>query len=139
MAATRNSGARAANGERLFFVDADTTINSRALASALRAMERGAVGGLGAKWVSKDESIPLYARLLLIFLAFAPKLVGFTGGAFMFCTRDAFHAAGGFDERLHWAEEGGFALALNRQGRFFVPCNLSLLREGASEGYPESN
>jgi hypothetical protein len=89
------------------FVDADTTINSRALASALRAMERVCGGGLGAKWVSKDESIPLYARLLLIFLAFAPKLVGFTAALSLFCTRDAFHGRRRFDERLHWAEEGG--------------------------------
>jgi glycosyltransferase involved in cell wall biosynthesis len=33
IAATRNSGGRAAHGERLFFVDADTTINARAVAS----------------------------------------------------------------------------------------------------------
>src|SRR5262249_32992499 len=47
IAATRNSGARASRGERLFFVDADTTINSRAVTSALRAMDKGAVGGGG--------------------------------------------------------------------------------------------
>src|SRR5258705_13489613 len=32
IAATRNSGGRAAAGEQLFFVDADTTINPRAVA-----------------------------------------------------------------------------------------------------------
>src|SRR6185503_16812179 len=37
IAATRNSGARAASGERIFFVDADTVINARVLAAALRA------------------------------------------------------------------------------------------------------
>ena len=36
IAATRNSGARAAHGERLFFVDADTTITSRAVAAAYK-------------------------------------------------------------------------------------------------------
>jgi glycosyltransferase involved in cell wall biosynthesis len=45
IAATRNAGARAATGERLFFVDADTIINSRVVASALRCMDKGAVGG----------------------------------------------------------------------------------------------
>jgi len=35
IAATRNAGGRAAQGERLFFVDADTTINSHAVAEAL--------------------------------------------------------------------------------------------------------
>jgi glycosyltransferase involved in cell wall biosynthesis len=57
IAATRNSGARAATGERLFFVDADTTINPRAVASALRAMDKGAVGG-GAP-VRFDGAAPL--------------------------------------------------------------------------------
>src|SRR5688572_25807884 len=39
IAATRNSGGRAARGDRLFFVDADTTINTRAVAAALRYMD----------------------------------------------------------------------------------------------------
>ena len=52
IAATRNSGARAARGERFFFIDADTTINARAVASALRSMDKGAVGG-GAMICSK--------------------------------------------------------------------------------------
>src|SRR5579864_3101988 len=45
IAATRNSGGRAATGGRFFFVDADTTINPRAVASALRYLDKGAVGG----------------------------------------------------------------------------------------------
>src|SRR5438445_9468244 len=45
IAATRNSGGRAARGDQLFFVDADTTINPRTVASALRCMDKGAAGG----------------------------------------------------------------------------------------------
>jgi glycosyltransferase involved in cell wall biosynthesis len=45
IAATRNSGGRAARGEYLIFVDADTIVNPRAVAFALRAMDNGAVGG----------------------------------------------------------------------------------------------
>src|SRR3954470_20431202 len=41
IAATRNSGGRAGRGERIFFVDADTTINPRAIASALKRMDKG--------------------------------------------------------------------------------------------------
>jgi glycosyltransferase involved in cell wall biosynthesis len=40
IAATRNAGASVAQGGRLFFVDADTTINPRVVASALRWMDK---------------------------------------------------------------------------------------------------
>jgi glycosyltransferase involved in cell wall biosynthesis len=121
IAATRNSGGRAAHGDRLFFVDADTTINPRIVASALRSMDKDAVGGGGATWLGKGEIVPLYVRLIAVLGMFVAKLIGFTGGAFMFCTREAFNTTGGFDERLYWSEECGFALALKRQGRFVVP------------------
>jgi glycosyltransferase involved in cell wall biosynthesis len=120
ISATRNSGGRAAQGEFLFFVDADTTCNPRAVASALRAMERGAVGGGAPTWVDSGEAVPVYAKLLGPVSVVFPKLAGFTGGAFMFCTREAFRAVGGFNERLFWAEEGSFALALKREGKFVV-------------------
>jgi glycosyltransferase involved in cell wall biosynthesis len=118
IAATRNSGGRAARGERLFFVDADTTINAPAVASALRYMDRGAVGGGGP--VLFDGNVPLYVRLWAWAGVIAVKFAGFTGGAFMFCTRAAFQVTGGFDERFYWAEEGTFALRLKREGWFVV-------------------
>src|SRR5262245_49868306 len=77
IAATRNSGGRAALGERLFFVDADTTINSRVVAAAMRAMDRGAAGG-GAL-ARFEDAVPLYARLLLWWLNLIMRLVGMTG------------------------------------------------------------
>jgi glycosyltransferase involved in cell wall biosynthesis len=120
IAATRNSGGRAANGERLFFVDADTTINAEAVASALQKMDKGTVGGGAPVWLGKEEIVPLYIRLVSFLSVIFAKLGGFTGGAFMFCTKEAFRATGGFNERLYWAEEGGFALALKREGRFVV-------------------
>ena len=120
IAATRNSGARAANGDRFFFVDADTTINARAVASALRQMDKGAVGGGGPVWLGKNESVPMYIRLVAFLTIVLAKLGGFTGGAFMFCTSEAFRATGGFNERLYWSEEGDFTLALKREGRFAV-------------------
>jgi glycosyltransferase involved in cell wall biosynthesis len=123
IAATRNSGARASIGEQLFFVDADTTINPAAVASALRAMDKGAVGGGAPTWLGKGEVVPLYIWLLGYVSVVGTKLIGFTGGAFMFCTRQAFQATGGFNERMFWGEEGGFAMALKREGRFVVVLN----------------
>jgi glycosyltransferase involved in cell wall biosynthesis len=118
IAATRNSGARAAYGNQLFFVDADTTINPRTVAAAVRYMDKGAAGGGAA--ALPDGAVPLYIQLIGIMSLVGSKLLGFTGGAFMFCTREGFHATGGFDERLFWAEEGAMVMALKSQGRFRV-------------------
>jgi len=120
IAATRNAGARAAHGERIFFVDADTTVNPRAIIVALQQMHQGAVGGGAPVWLPRNEIVPLYIWLVAVAALFGAKLLGFTGGAFMFCTRTAFQATGGFDENLYWSEENSFALALKREGRFFV-------------------
>lgn len=117
IAATRNSGARAAQGELLFFVDADTALNSGALAAALRALENGAAGGAAP---ARFDAAPLYAHLLLWWLGLLMRLPGMGGGAFMFCTRKAFVATGGFDERLFGAEDAAMCWALKRQGRFVV-------------------
>ena len=118
IAATRNSGAHVALGEQLFFVDADTTIHSRALAAALRAMDNGAAGG--AAPTRFDAAAPLYAHLLLWCVGLLMRLPGMAGGAFMFCTREAFVATGGFDEKLFAAEDVAMCWALKRQGRFVL-------------------
>jgi cellulose synthase/poly-beta-1,6-N-acetylglucosamine synthase-like glycosyltransferase len=118
IAATRNAGGRTAHGSRLFFVDADTVINHRVVVSALRHLDHGAAGG-GAP-ARFEGPVPLYAHLLMWWLGFLMRLGGMTGGAFMFCTRDAFRATGGFDERLFGAEDAAMCWALKREGRFVV-------------------
>ncbi|HTB64186.1 MAG TPA: glycosyltransferase [Opitutales bacterium] len=118
IAGTRNAGARASRGERLIFVDADTIINTRALQAALRAFERGAVGG--GSLARFEGPVPLYAKLLLFWLGFFMRVSGISSGAFMFCTRAAFDAVGGFDERMFGGEDAAMSAALQRQGCFVV-------------------
>lgn len=116
IAATRNAGGQAAHGEILFFVDADTVANERAVRAALRAIDRGAVGG-GAP-VYFDGGAPLYARLLLLWLGIFMRIAALSGGAFLFCRRETFQAIGGFDERLYGAEDVAMCWSLKRHGRF---------------------
>jgi len=118
IAATRNSGARAARGEHLFFVDADTVVDGTVLRAALAELRSGAVGGGAA--VRFDGTLPLYARVLTPLLARIFRMTRMACGCFVFCTRGAFDAAGGFDEKLFGAEELAFSRALRRLGRFVV-------------------
>jgi glycosyltransferase involved in cell wall biosynthesis len=118
IAATRNAGARAAVGDLLFFVDADTVVPPRALRAAVRALRRGAVGGGSA--VRFDGRLPTYAAVLERLLPPILYAFGLAAGCFLFCTRRAYHAAGGFNERMYWGEEVAFGRRLKRQGRFVI-------------------
>jgi len=118
IAATRNSGAREANGDWLIFVDADTLVSEAVVRSAVEALRSGAVGGGAA--VEFDGTVPLYARLLLPVLVRSFRWAGLAAGCFLFCTRNAFAAVGGFDEAFYGAEELVMSRALKRHGRFVV-------------------
>jgi glycosyltransferase involved in cell wall biosynthesis len=118
IAATRNAGARAASGDLLIFVDADTVVDEAVVRAAIEAIGRGAVGGGCA--IRFDGRLPLYARVLLSVTLPIYRALGVAGGCFLFCTREAFAAAGGFDEGLFGAEELVMSRALHRQGRFAV-------------------
>ncbi len=118
ISATRNSGARAASGELLVFVDADTLINREVLLRAIEAVTQGAVGG-GAT-VHFDGHVPLYAKALLPLLTALMRQTRLAAGCFVFCTRSAFEAAGGFDERLFGAEEIALSAALKKLGAFVI-------------------
>ncbi len=118
ISATRNSGARLASGDLLVFVDADTLINREVLQRALEAVAHGAVGG-GAT-VHFDGHVPPYAKALLPLLTLFMRSTRLAAGCFVFCTRPAFEAAGGFDERLFGAEEIALSVALKKVGRFVI-------------------
>lgn len=118
IAATRNAGAREAIGDKLIFVDADTVVSEQVVRTAIEAMNKGAAGGGSA--VSFDGRLPRYAELVHPTLVRLFRATGLACGCFLFCTRRAFEAAGGFDEKLFASEEIAMSRALKRQGRFVV-------------------
>lgn len=118
IAATRNSGARAALGDYLFFIDADTLITPRYLQSALNSLDKGAAGGGGVP--AFDKPLPPWFYLgYPIFLA-TILILKQPGGSSLFCTRAAYEATGGFDENYYAAEDALMVMALKRQGRFVL-------------------
>jgi len=118
IAATRNSGARAALGEWIIFVDADTIVTGRAVRSTLRELRRGAAGG-GAP-VRFDGEIPWHARLALPSLMLLFRLAGMAAGCYLYCTRQAFDRTGGFNESFYASEELWMSAAIKRVGRFVI-------------------
>jgi glycosyltransferase involved in cell wall biosynthesis len=118
IAATRNSGARDAKGHAFVFVDADTVVNGAVVRAAVEALRSGAVGG-GCE-LRFDGRLPIWARLMVSSFQPLYRVGRLASGSFLFCTRQAFEAVGGFDETLFAAEEAAMSRALHRQGRFVV-------------------
>jgi glycosyltransferase involved in cell wall biosynthesis len=118
IAATRNSGAREAQGEWLIFVDADTLVNEAVVRAAVEAFREGAMGGGAA--VEFDGAVPLYATLVLSMVVRAFRSARLAAGCFLFCTRGAFAAVGGFDEAFYGAEELVISRSLARHGKFVI-------------------
>ena len=90
-------------------------------ASTLKAMQevlqKGATGG-GAR-IDFDR-LPALARLAFKAFTFLYHLLGLAGGCFLFARRDAFRAAGGFDEQYFASEEVHLSRALKKQGQFVI-------------------
>src|SRR5947208_7617936 len=99
IAAARNAGARAAGGEYLFFVDADTRITRTHITEAIAALKAGYAGGSAR--VAVDGFVPLWGRVFV--RLFCSLYFGFNlgAGAFLFPTQGTFTAIGAFvDQHL---------------------------------------
>ncbi len=118
IAATRNAGARDATGDVLFFVDADTLVDQAVVSAALEAMRQGAAGGGAA--VRLCGNVARHERWVAMCLAWLFRATRIAPGCFLFCTRAAFDAVGGFDENYYAGEDVAISRALARHGRFVI-------------------
>ena len=118
IAAARNAGGRVAQGEYLFFIDADTRINRAHVSGGIAALEGGYAGGSAR--VEMDGFVPIWGRLLL--RGFSSLYFGLNlgAGAFLFTRRRNFDLVGGFDEQYFAGEEVYFSLELKKLGGFKV-------------------
>jgi glycosyltransferase involved in cell wall biosynthesis len=112
----RNAGAKAARGDYLVFVDADTRLPAPVLVAALDNLQRGDCCGGGAL-VSFDRPITGFARHLLCFWHWLARRYGLAAGCFIYCLREAFQAIGGFNERVYASEEVWFSRRLVSWGK----------------------
>ncbi|MCI4354922.1 MAG: glycosyltransferase, partial [Thermoplasmata archaeon] len=114
IAAARNAGGRAARGEIVGFVDADTQIHPGTFDAIEKALasERIVGGATGITLERWSLGLAVTSAVLLP----AVWLTGFDTGV-VFCRRSDFEATGGYNEKLRAAEDVGFLLALRRVGK----------------------
>lgn len=115
IAAVRNAGAAAANGEILTFVDADSLIHPNTFNVIDNAISSGKVvaGSTGVKLDSMSPGIALtyYGFMLPMIL-----ITGMDTGV-VFCRRSDFFKIGGYNEEKLFAEDVDFLVRLKLLGR----------------------
>jgi glycosyltransferase involved in cell wall biosynthesis len=114
----RNAGAAVATGDTLVFVDADTFVTPAHVRGVVEAMKGGAVGGGSA--ARFDEPVPFYAQFMIRAMGPVFRVLRLAAGSFLFCSKAAFDAVGGFDPALYVSEEITLSRKLNRRGKFVV-------------------
>jgi len=112
--AARNGGARAARGEILCFIDADSALHPQTFDAIDRTIKtnRYVWGVTGSTLERKSFA------LMVTYCLFMPMvmLTGIDTGL-SFCRREDFEAVGGYDENRLYAEDVILPLALRRLGR----------------------
>jgi glycosyltransferase involved in cell wall biosynthesis len=114
IAAARNGGGHAALGEIVCFIDADSAVHPQTFDAIDRAICSGRYVGGSTGLTLERKSFGLLATYCL-----GAPLVLLTGmdSGVVFCRREDFEAAGGYDETRLYAEDLVFLMALRRLGK----------------------
>lgn len=117
----RNTGARAATGSWLIFVDADSHPSCELFDAVAREIESGRTLA-GGSTVRLDES-RFWAQLMVRGWNALSRTLRWAAGSFIFCEATAFWNVGGFNEELFVSEELDLSRRLKRlkaRGRFVI-------------------
>lgn len=114
IAAARNGGARAATGEVLCFVDADTVVHPKTFHEIDRVLRSGRciAGATGARMERMSPGIAVTWTVVWPMV----QILGIDTGV-VFCRAADFAAVGGYRESLLAAEDVDFLFRLKRLGR----------------------
>lgn len=111
----RNTGAAAADGDWLLFLDADTLPSHRLLAHARAVMASGrhVAGGALLDW----ETDVLWANCAAEVWNAISVAMHWAAGSFIFARTDVFRSLGGFNQELYVSEELDLSTRLNRAAK----------------------
>lgn len=98
------------------FVNADTVVR-KAIQRGGRTSTQGRGGGCSVRF---DRRVPPFAVLVDLVLRLVSQPTGLAAGCSLYCPREAYDVAGGFDEALFATEAGGLARRRKRMGLFVV-------------------
>jgi glycosyltransferase involved in cell wall biosynthesis len=112
IARARNSGAAAATGDWLVFVDADSHPSPKLFADTAAAIQSGKYLG-GSATMQLDEKY-FVAGIVTLLWNLTSRWKKFFAGAFVFCEANAFRSLGGFSHELFCAEELEFGQRLKK-------------------------
>jgi glycosyltransferase involved in cell wall biosynthesis len=119
----RDAGARAATGEWLMFIDADSTPSAELFADIAERIASGRALG-GGSTVELEPGTPRYARFVCGIWNLCSRLAGWAAGSCVWVEAEAFRAAGGFGTEYYAGEEVFLSRRLKtlarRSGRRFV-------------------
>ena len=115
IAASRNAAGRAARGDWLVFVDADTQVSAILFREMMRAMARDDC--LGGGCPVRFDSGPWLFRQTVVVWNTIGRVMRWAAGSFLFCRAAAFRDLGGFSQDWFAAEEVEYCIRLNRLGQ----------------------
>lgn len=111
----RNTGATAAKGEWLLFLDADSHPSPALFEDLAKILTDSTIIGGGAT-LTHDSKYVLYGIALAFWNQWS-KIAKEAAGSFLFCRRDGFDAIGGFSAVFYAAEEIDFCRRLKKFGK----------------------
>lgn len=109
----RNAGAKAAKGEYLIFLDADTVLSEQLLRKTLELLDSGKIAG-GGTVLDTTQTKLFKIKLLLKLWNFISRFRKLAAGLYLFCLKKAWLDIGGFDESVYVGEELIFSKELKQ-------------------------